>query len=161
MSPAARQVRMQCHLPMSLVQQCHRSVICGGLPWHTCRNCLFCMFGPCVWYCCHCNQSCTCLRFNVYYSLHCVLYHLYRWLAVQMVVKCADIGHLAASPRIHRQWAYQLEEEFFRQVRDLSFVNQVIVLHLGQQHVTVAWYHHSSLCHYGGDPTMWQWLHGC
>ena len=32
-----------------------------------------------------------------------------------MVLKCADIGHLAASPRTHRRWAYQLEEEFFRQ----------------------------------------------
>ena len=34
---------------------------------------------------------------------------------MQMVLKCADIGHLAASPRTHRRWAYQLEEEFFRQ----------------------------------------------
>lgn len=38
------------------------------------------------------------------------------WLSVQMVLKCADIGHLAASPRTHRRWAFQLEEEFFRQV---------------------------------------------
>ena len=35
---------------------------------------------------------------------------------VQMILKCADIGHLAAAPRTHRRWAYQLEEEFFRQV---------------------------------------------
>ena len=35
---------------------------------------------------------------------------------VQMILKCADIGHLAASPRTHRRWAFQLEEEFFRQV---------------------------------------------
>lgn len=33
-----------------------------------------------------------------------------------MVLKCADIGHLAASPNTHKRWAYQLEEEFFRQV---------------------------------------------
>ena len=37
-------------------------------------------------------------------------------LCVQMVLKCADIGHLAAPPRTHRRWAFQLEEEFFRQV---------------------------------------------
>ena len=35
---------------------------------------------------------------------------------MQMVLKCADIGHLAADPKTHRQWAYKLEEEFFRQV---------------------------------------------
>ena len=34
---------------------------------------------------------------------------------MQMVLKCADIGHLAAAPRTHKRWAYQLEEEFFRQ----------------------------------------------
>lgn len=32
-----------------------------------------------------------------------------------MVLKCADIGHLAASVATHKRWAYQLEEEFFRQ----------------------------------------------
>ena len=32
-----------------------------------------------------------------------------------MVLKCADIGHLAAAARTHKRWAYQLEEEFFRQ----------------------------------------------
>ena len=32
-----------------------------------------------------------------------------------MVLKCADIGHLAAGPRTHKRWAVQLEEEFFRQ----------------------------------------------
>ncbi|KAL0032220.1 hypothetical protein WJX77_011595 [Trebouxia sp. C0004] len=37
-------------------------------------------------------------------------------LVHQMVLKCADIGHLAAPPRTHRRWAFQLEEEFFRQV---------------------------------------------
>ena len=35
----------------------------------------------------------------------------------QMVLKCADIGHLAADVATHKRWAYQLEEEFFRQVR--------------------------------------------
>ena len=35
---------------------------------------------------------------------------------LQMLVKCADIGHLAAAPRTHKRWATQLEEEFFRQV---------------------------------------------
>lgn len=33
-----------------------------------------------------------------------------------MVLKCADIGHLAADVATHKRWAYQLEEEFFRQV---------------------------------------------
>ena len=36
---------------------------------------------------------------------------------VQMVLKCADIGHLAADHRTHRQCSFKLEEEFFRQVR--------------------------------------------
>ncbi|DBA80660.1 TPA: hypothetical protein ACH3X1_007904 [Trebouxia sp. C0004] len=36
-------------------------------------------------------------------------------LAHQMVVKCADIGHLAADPKTHKRWALLLEEEFFRQ----------------------------------------------
>ncbi|KAL0024765.1 hypothetical protein WJX79_003822 [Trebouxia sp. C0005] len=36
-------------------------------------------------------------------------------LVEQMVMKCADIGHLAAAARTHKRWAYQLEEEFFRQ----------------------------------------------
>lgn len=35
---------------------------------------------------------------------------------VQMVLKCADIGHLAAGIHTHKRWAFQLEEEFFRQV---------------------------------------------
>ena len=35
---------------------------------------------------------------------------------MQMVIKCADIGHLAAAHHTHRQWSYKLEEEFFRQV---------------------------------------------
>ncbi|KAA6423770.1 MAG: hypothetical protein FRX49_06341 [Trebouxia sp. A1-2] len=33
----------------------------------------------------------------------------------QMVLKCADIGHLAVDPKTHKRWAFQLEEEFFRQ----------------------------------------------
>lgn len=32
-----------------------------------------------------------------------------------MAIKCADVGHLAASREIHRKWAYLLEEELFRQ----------------------------------------------
>ncbi|KAL3161210.1 putative 3',5'-cyclic phosphodiesterase pde-3 [Trebouxia sp. C0009 RCD-2024] len=36
-------------------------------------------------------------------------------LVHQMVLKCADIGHLAVDPKTHKRWAYQLEEEFFRQ----------------------------------------------
>jgi len=39
-----------------------------------------------------------------------------RSLVVQMVLKCADIGHLAVSPKTHNRWALLLEEEFFRQV---------------------------------------------
>ena len=35
---------------------------------------------------------------------------------MQMLLKCADIGHLAADVITHKRWAYQLEEEFFRQV---------------------------------------------
>ena len=32
------------------------------------------------------------------------------------MLKCADIGHLAATPASHQRWAFQLEEELFRQV---------------------------------------------
>ncbi len=35
---------------------------------------------------------------------------------MQMMLKCADIGHLAADCTTHKRWAYQLEEEFFQQV---------------------------------------------
>ena len=35
---------------------------------------------------------------------------------LQMLLKCADIGHLAAEPETHKKWAYMLEEEFFQQV---------------------------------------------
>lgn len=37
-------------------------------------------------------------------------------VCMQMVLKCADIGHLAVDPKTHKRWAFQLEEEFFRQV---------------------------------------------
>ena len=33
-----------------------------------------------------------------------------------MLLKCADIGHLAADAETHKRWAYMLEEEFFQQV---------------------------------------------
>jgi hypothetical protein len=29
---------------------------------------------------------------------------------VQMVIKCADIGHLAADHNTHKRWSYKLEE---------------------------------------------------
>ena len=45
-----------------------------------------------------------------------------------MMLKCADIGHLAADVATHKRWAYQLEEEFFRQV---SHYNCFRVLGLG------------------------------
>jgi len=48
--------------------------------------------------------------------LHYVVLASAKKLIVQMVLKCADIGHLAADPKTHKRWAYQLEEEFFRQV---------------------------------------------
>ena len=35
---------------------------------------------------------------------------------MQMLLKCADIGHLAADRETHKKWAYMLEEEFFQQV---------------------------------------------
>lgn len=35
---------------------------------------------------------------------------------MQVMLKCADIGHLAAAPEVHRRWALLLEEEFFLQV---------------------------------------------
>ena len=41
---------------------------------------------------------------------------------MQMVLKCADIGHLAAPAKTHERWAFQLEEEFFRQVRSPSAI---------------------------------------
>lgn len=41
-------------------------------------------------------------------------------MAVQVALKCADIGHLAASPEVHKRWALLLEEEFFLQVSSLQ-----------------------------------------
>ncbi|DBA93554.1 TPA: putative 3',5'-cyclic phosphodiesterase pde-3 [Trebouxia sp. C0006] len=38
-----------------------------------------------------------------------------KMLVFQMLLKCADIGHLAAAQDTHKRWAYQLEEEFFQQ----------------------------------------------
>ena len=38
------------------------------------------------------------------------------WFALQVALKCADIGHLAATPDVHKRWAFLLEEEFFLQV---------------------------------------------
>ena len=46
--------------------------------------------------------------------------HQCRTSLLQMVLKCADIGHLAADLKTHQRWAYQLEEEFFQQVRLLT-----------------------------------------
>ena len=39
------------------------------------------------------------------------------------MLKCADIGHLAAAPADHKRWAYQLEEEFFQQVLDPMMIS--------------------------------------
>ena len=39
---------------------------------------------------------------------------------VQMVLKCADIGHLAAAPQTHKRWTLLLEEEFYRQVHGVQ-----------------------------------------
>ena len=33
----------------------------------------------------------------------------------QIVLKCADLGHLASSEQVHLQWVTLLEEEMFRQ----------------------------------------------
>eukprot|EP00877_Chromochloris_zofingiensis_P004948 jgi/Chrzof1/14454/Cz09g03160.t1 len=38
-----------------------------------------------------------------------------RSLNLQMLLKCADLGHLASPPAVHRQWVLCLEEELFRQ----------------------------------------------
>ena len=38
-----------------------------------------------------------------------------------MALKCADIGHLAATPDVHKRWALLLEEEFFLQVPFMPF----------------------------------------
>ena len=73
-----------------------------------------------------------------------------------MVLKCADIGHLAADIKTHKRWAFQLEEEFFRQVcyatntsLCMMFCNNDITLQgLVQQfaalHHAVQWVCHSA-----------------
>ncbi|KAJ9511800.1 hypothetical protein QJQ45_022674, partial [Haematococcus lacustris] len=38
-----------------------------------------------------------------------------RSLVLSVALKCADIGHLAAQPEVHRRWVLLLEEELFRQ----------------------------------------------
>ena len=38
-----------------------------------------------------------------------------RTVALQMALKCADIGHWASDCPVHRKWVQSLEEEFFRQ----------------------------------------------
>lgn len=38
-----------------------------------------------------------------------------RSLALQVALKCADLGHLASPRPVHRRWVACLEEEFFRQ----------------------------------------------
>ncbi|GAX73385.1 hypothetical protein CEUSTIGMA_g838.t1 [Chlamydomonas eustigma] len=36
-------------------------------------------------------------------------------LALQMAMKCADLGHLTSSREVHKKWVCKLEEEFFLQ----------------------------------------------
>ena len=38
-----------------------------------------------------------------------------RTIALQMSLKCADLGHWSSERSVHRQWVQSLEEEFFRQ----------------------------------------------
>merc|ERR1712012_1038875 len=38
-----------------------------------------------------------------------------RVLALQISLKCADLGHLASDWSTHREWVSRLEEEFFLQ----------------------------------------------
>lgn len=38
-----------------------------------------------------------------------------RSIALQVTLKCADLGHLASPRAVHREWVQHLEEEFFRQ----------------------------------------------
>ena len=37
-------------------------------------------------------------------------------MVLQVALKCADVGHLAAPRSVHWTWVQLLEEEFFRQV---------------------------------------------
>lgn len=34
---------------------------------------------------------------------------------LQLALKCADLGHLASSTEVHKEWVGRLEEEMFRQ----------------------------------------------
>ena len=52
-----------------------------------------------------------------------------------MVLKCADIGHLAADVATHKRWAYQLEEEFFRQVSHNSSAHAHDHMHVHRQNL--------------------------
>ena len=38
-----------------------------------------------------------------------------RLVALQLVIKCADVGHTGAELGVHKRWLAALEEEFFRQ----------------------------------------------
>ena len=38
-----------------------------------------------------------------------------RTIALQMSLKCADLGHWSSEWPVHRKWVQSLEEEFFRQ----------------------------------------------
>lgn len=73
-------------------------------------HCLMHRLSPCSEYHCHIMQP----RFALLLVVLFLSGETY--VCLQMILKCADIGHLAASPRTHRRWACQLEEEFFRQV---------------------------------------------
>ena len=61
---------------------------------------------------------------------------------MQMVLKCADIGHLAAATHTHKRWAGLLEEEFFRQVGSLLLstypLGALTELMQQEQHAVVA-----------------------
>ncbi|KAK9830386.1 hypothetical protein WJX72_011468 [[Myrmecia] bisecta] len=47
-------------------------------------------------------------------------------LARKMALKCADLGHLAATPEIHRRWSLMLEEELFKQ-GDLERAHSMVI----------------------------------
>ncbi len=41
----------------------------------------------------------------------------FRLLALQMALKCSDLGHLACNSTAHLRWVQKLEQEFFGQAR--------------------------------------------
>ncbi len=45
-----------------------------------------------------------------------------RSLALQLALKCADLGHLTCPHDIHRAWVERLEAEFFSQARSLAWL---------------------------------------